>query len=164
MNGNVISFPISQAVRTRQVEASDARAAELAKQLHKAINQMCIGWIFSGNTLQVHAANYLRTHFCVRSTAEIPPNCLQEAIDIVRAMDAAAWKFQAAMQDATKAFLSEHINGGEPWTPAVQRKVTRALIPARPNWRELARMGGAALADGLAPLCDEHARDAEPRR
>jgi len=148
MSAQIIQFPGREAQAHPQSQTCPADE-DLRPTLRKAISSLGAGWLFNGQSVQMHASNYLRNHFSVRSVAAIPSSRLQEAIDIVRAMQDKAWDFMRTVSTAKRAFLDGCIGAGTPWTPAVQRKVGRSLIPERPDWQELAKSVGMRMEENL---------------
>lgn len=149
MSAQIIQFPGREAQVHPQSQQACPTDENLRPALRKAISSLGAGWLFNGQGVQMHASNYLRNHFCVRSVAAIPSSRLQEAIDIVRAMQDKAWDFMLTVSAAKRAFLDDCIGAGTPWTPAVQRKVGRSLIPECPDWQELAKSVGMRMEENL---------------
>lgn len=108
------------------------------KELDDAIHDAPCGWLFShDNSPIMHIHNFLRVQFKVQRIEDISAENLQEAIDIVRSMELAAWDFLGEMSEIRKTFVRQVFSGGEAWTPWVKRSLKRD-VGDRPDWRQLA--------------------------
>lgn len=99
------------------------------------------------STVQVR--NYLIVRYHVHSVAEIPSECLPEAIALLEEMHAAVMTLEREWRELKKQFEQECLGAGVAWVPWIKRKM-RSLkeeLPERPDWSALATRVGVARRD-----------------
>lgn len=109
-------------------------------QLQKEASDAVCGWLRMN---ALHISNHLRVIFSVRRVQDIPAEHFETARAIIQSKREAVRQFHAAMIEMKDWFEKEVLSGGMPWTPSIQRMLSRKLkrqviLPPKVDWLALA--------------------------
>jgi len=84
-------------------------------------------------------ANRIRVRCQLRGGADVPADLAVETLALLRELRAEADRHMAGGKKPDMAFIDRMYGGGEPWTPAIVRRLNRLAreVPERPDWRAL---------------------------
>jgi len=142
-----------------QPNASYARITpEQQDQLTKAIRSVVAAkWLENDPGNKIH--NHIRVAFRVARTEDLPAECFGAALALVRSKEQAVEQASEFLADFRGWFARECLAGGTPWTPAIQRNLTkqrgqRIQLPPRVDWLALSLQDKQAIGAALLEPCD----------
>ena len=115
---------------------------EQQDSINRQLDSLTNLWVF-GSAAKGWAFNHLRVAFQVARWQDIPSAQFPAVQALIDSKHEAAGQFCGFVMEARDWFEKNVMGGGEPWTPAIKRKLAKELpqavnIPARVDWHALA--------------------------
>ena len=113
---------------------------EQFRKLSAAVQRATTGWCL-GDAAWQHVWNLIRVTFNLRRAEDLPARHFDAAMSLVRDVEMRNQAFLQMMCDLKQRYITEHMCGNAPWTPAITRKLGRDALRAlpRPDWMQLRR-------------------------
>ena len=115
---------------------------EQLRTLKNEISDVKRGW-FLGDGAKQWILNHLRVAFQVARVEDIPRDCFEAAIALVRSKDKSITQLYQFVWELRDWFERECLGSGTPWTPAIKRKLSaqlkrQVILPPKVDWLALA--------------------------
>jgi hypothetical protein len=147
---DAIIYVIGMTLRGVACAQAPAALPGLTPEQQEAINRQLRfitgAWVF-GDGAKGWGFNHLRVAFQVAKWQDIPTEQFPAALALIDSKKEPSAQFCRFVMDARDWFEKNVMGGGEPWTPAIQRKLRKELgqkvaLPARVDWLALADQTG----------------------
>jgi phage anti-repressor protein len=124
----------------------DRISPQQVQDISRAVHGCLSGWIFHDQDAQ-QVYNTLHVAFHIQRIADLPASDFEPCLLLIAAIKDWAGHLLTLVSEIRASFFRDHLRGGLPWTPQINRvwkARMKTAIPPRPDWIALQRQLAAS--------------------